>query len=62
MAVKQLKEDKLSSCTRRRDFRRRSSHGSKTTTKKRNYVPLLGNEFSQEEVHMAVKQLKEDKL
>ena len=28
----------------------------------KNYVPLLGNEFSEEEVHMAVKHLKEDKL
>ena len=30
--------------------------------KKKNYVPVLGYEFSEEEVHMAVKQLKEDKL
>ena len=29
---------------------------------KRNYVPVLGDKFSEEEVHMAVKQLKEDKL
>ena len=30
--------------------------------KKTNYVPVLDDEFSEEEVHMAVKQLKEDKL
>ena len=30
--------------------------------RKTNYVPVLGDEFSEEEVHMAVKQLKGDKL
>ena len=34
IAVKQLKEDKLCSCTRRRVFWRRSSQGCKTTKRR----------------------------
>ena len=34
MAVKQLKQEELCSCTRRRDFWRRSSHGCKTNKRR----------------------------